>query len=132
MNRRPAYAALSRADETRLTLGLKSETTALGLSVTITANLVATNAGPLRELVADALDDGMRSVVLDFTYCPYADSKGLKTLAAIAHMVHRVSGTIRITNANEDLAKLLALTEIAGLFDAREAVVLYPTNTEAT
>ncbi len=116
MNRAPAYTPLSRDDEARVVLGIKTERNGTKFTVRVSPKLIATNAKPFRDVVQDALDEGARELVLDLSQCADISSHGLGALVSVANRAKRVGGSVAITGLTRDLRKLMEIVDIARLF----------------
>lgn len=77
---------------------------------------VVCNRHVLKRLVLDALDDGARRVVLDFTATTYTDASGLGVLLSVQRKVSEAGGRLVCCGLTDDLRTLMELTRIDGLF----------------
>ncbi|HZI41392.1 MAG TPA: STAS domain-containing protein [Gemmatimonadaceae bacterium] len=84
--------------------------------VAVDGQLVAANRQQLREAVASELERGARSFVIDFSETGYIDSAGLGALVSLSKRIREASGSLRLTNLNEDLRTLFELTRLDTLF----------------
>jgi anti-sigma B factor antagonist len=84
--------------------------------VAVEGQLVAANRQQLREAVAFEIDRGARSFVIDFSETGYIDSAGLGALVSLSKKIRESSGSLRLTNLNEDLRTLFELTRLDTLF----------------
>ncbi|MDQ2669965.1 MAG: STAS domain-containing protein [Gemmatimonadota bacterium] len=85
--------------------------------------LIVGNRAQLKELMQQALDQGERRFVIDFSRTGYIDSSGLGALVSIAKKVREQHGELWLTGLNEDLRSLFELTKLDTLFaiaDTRE------------
>lgn len=93
---------------------LRTDTAPLVLA--IEPNLITENRNALKSRVLDALAEGQKRFVLDFTACGYVDSNGLGVLVSIKQACHRASAQLVIAGLNEDLVTLFELTKCDTLF----------------
>jgi anti-sigma B factor antagonist len=85
--------------------------------------LIVGNRAQLKELMQEALDQGERRFVIDFSRTGYIDSSGLGALVSIAKKVREQQGELWLTGLNDDLRSLFELTKLDTLFaiaDTRE------------
>ena len=84
--------------------------------ISVEGQLVAGNRQQLREAVVSEIDRGVRSFVIDFAEAGYVDSAGLGALVSLSKKIREASGSLRLTNLNEDLRTLFELTRLDTLF----------------
>ena len=76
--------------------------------------------------VADKLAEGRKLFVLDLSQVPYIGSLGIAVLVALQVKVDRAGGKLRLVNPRPRVAKVLAMTKVAGMFktysDTKEAL----------
>ena len=84
--------------------------------IAVEGQLIAGNRQQLREAVASEIERGSRAFVIDFTDTGYVDSAGLGALVSLSKKIREASGTLRLTNLNEDLRTLFELTRLDTLF----------------
>ena len=84
--------------------------------IAVEGQLIAGNRQQLREAVASEIERGSRAFVIDFTDTGYVDSAGLGALVSLSKKIRDASGTLRLTNLNEDLRTLFELTRLDTLF----------------
>lgn len=84
--------------------------------ISVEGQLVAGNRQQLREAVVSEIDRGARSFVIDFAEAGYVDSAGLGALVSLSKKIREASGSLRLTNLNEDLRTLFELTRLDTLF----------------
>jgi|SRR5690348_7453153 len=84
--------------------------------ISVEGQLVAGNRQQLREAVVAEIDRGERSFVIDFAEAGYVDSAGLGALVSLSKKIREASGSLRLTNLNEDLRTLFELTRLDTLF----------------
>jgi anti-sigma B factor antagonist len=88
--------------------------------VTVEGQLIVANRQELKQVVQDALDQGQRRFVFDFTRTAYIDSSGLGALVSISKRVREAGGDLRLAGLNEDLRSLFELTKLDTLFSISE------------
>jgi anti-sigma B factor antagonist len=84
--------------------------------VTVEGQLIVANRHELKQIVQDALDQGARHFVIDFTPTAYIDSSGLGALVSMSKRVRQAGGDLRLAGLNEDLRSLFELTKLDTLF----------------
>lgn len=95
------------------------------LIVTVDGQLVVTNRQEFKQAILDAVEQGMKLVVVDFTDSGYIDSSGLGALVSLSRRLREAGGDLRLVGLNEDLRTLFELTRLDALFP------LYATRAEA-
>ncbi|MFY7923064.1 MAG: STAS domain-containing protein [Gemmatimonas sp.] len=93
--------------------------------VTVDGQLVVTNRQEFKQAILDAVEQGARLVVVDFTASGYIDSSGLGALVSLSRRLRETGGDLRLVGLNEDLRTLFELTRLDALFP------LYATRTDA-
>ena len=84
--------------------------------IAVEGQLVAGNRQQLREAVVSEINRGSRFFVIDFAEAGYVDSAGLGALVSLSKKIRESSGSLRLTNLNEDLRTLFELTRLDTLF----------------
>ena len=84
--------------------------------VTVEGQLIVANRHELKQVVQDAMDQGARRFVVDFTPTAYIDSSGLGALVSMSKRVRQGGGDLRLAGLNEDLRSLFELTKLDTLF----------------
>jgi anti-anti-sigma factor len=84
--------------------------------VQIRGQLVVRNATDLGKLSGRLIQDGAKTIVLDFDECGYIDSTGLGRLVSIQRQTKKFGATLVIQNLNEDLDTLFRFTRFDDLF----------------
>lgn len=95
------------------------------LIVTVDGQLVVTNRQEFKQAILDAVGQGARLVVVDFTVSGYIDSSGLGALVSLSRRLREAGGDLRLVGLNDDLRTLFELTRLDALFP------LYATRAEA-
>lgn len=93
--------------------------------VTVDGQLVVTNRQEFKQAILDAVEQGARLVVVDFTSSGYIDSSGLGALVSLSRRLRESGGDLRLVGLNEDLRTLFELTRLDALFP------LYATRADA-
>lgn len=75
-----------------------------------------------REKVKAIVDRGAKHVVVDLSGVKHINSCGLGSLVCAMVMLRRVSGEIRYTGLNKDVANLLEITHLNRVFEIYPAV----------
>lgn len=95
------------------------------LVVTVDGQLVVTNRQEFKQAILDAVEQGARLVVIDFSGAGYIDSSGLGALVSLSKRIRDSGGDLRLAGLNEDLRTLFDLTRLDALFP------LYATRADA-
>lgn len=88
--------------------------------VRVEGQLIVANRHELKQIVQDAVDQGARQFVFDFTPTAYIDSSGLGALVSMSKRVRQAGGEMRLAGLNEDLRSLFELTKLDTLFSIFE------------
>lgn len=95
------------------------------LMVDVEGQLVVTNRQDFKQAILDEVEQGARTVIIDFTRSGYIDSSGLGALVSLSKRVRDAGGDLRLAGLNEDLRRLFELTRLDQLFP------LYATRADA-
>jgi anti-sigma B factor antagonist len=95
------------------------------LIVTVDGQLVVTNRQEFKQAILDAVEEGVRVVVADFSTSGYIDSSGLGALVSLSRRLREMGGDLRLVGLNDDLRSLFELTRLDALFP------LYATRADA-
>ena len=82
----------------------------------VDGQLIVGNRHELKQKVLDALEQGERKFLIDFTSTGYIDSSGLGALVSLSKKIREVGGELRLAGLNEDLRTLFELTKLDSLF----------------
>ena len=93
--------------------------------VDVDGQLVVTNRQEFKQVVLDEVEQGARSIVVDFSKSAYIDSSGLGALVSLGKRIREAGGDLRLAGLNEDLRTLFELTRLDALFP------LYATRADA-
>ena len=80
--------------------------------VPVVGHLIIGNRKEVQRQVTEAVERGVRHVVVDLAASGYVDSAGLGTLVVLAKRVRATGGDFRLANVNEEIAALLRLTRL--------------------
>jgi anti-sigma B factor antagonist len=86
------------------------------LLVTVDGQLVVSNRQEFKQAILDAMEQGARLVVADFSGSPYIDSSGLGALVSLSRRLRDAGGDLRLVGLNDDLRSLFELTRLDQLF----------------
>jgi anti-sigma B factor antagonist len=84
--------------------------------VDVDGQLVVTNRQEFKQVVLDEVEQGARSIVVDFSRSAYIDSSGLGALVSLGKRIREAGGDLRLAGLNEDLRTLFELTRLDALF----------------
>ena len=84
--------------------------------VTVQGQLVVTNRQEFKQMVLDAMEQGARTVVVDFTDASYMDSPGLGALVSLSRSLRDAGGDLRLVGLSDELRTLFELTRLDALF----------------
>jgi len=88
--------------------------------VKVEGQLIVGNRQELKSAVQQALEQGERRFLIDFSRTGYIDSSGLGALVSISKKVREQGGELRLSGLNEDLRSLFELTKLDTLFAIAE------------
>ncbi|HUL70351.1 MAG TPA: STAS domain-containing protein [Gemmatimonadales bacterium] len=88
--------------------------------VKVEGQLIVGNRQELKSAVQQALDQGERRFLIDFSRTGYIDSSGLGALVSISKKVREQGGELKLSGLNEDLRSLFELTKLDTLFAIAE------------
>jgi anti-sigma B factor antagonist len=84
--------------------------------VTVQGQLVVTNRQDFKQMVLDAMEQGARTVIVDFTDASYIDSSGLGALVSLSRRLRDAGGDLRLVGLSDELRTLFELTRLDALF----------------
>jgi anti-sigma B factor antagonist len=84
--------------------------------VGVEGQLIVGNRQELKQKVLEALEEGSRKFVIDFSKTGYIDSSGLGVLVSLSKKIREQGGELRLANLNDDLKTLFELTKLDTLF----------------
>lgn len=94
--------------------GFRIERSASASIVTLAGDLTAPLVPPIQAAVKDEVARGVRDIVFDLRHTEVLDSSGIGLLIATSNSLSKVSGTVRTTNASEDILRLLQSMRLLG------------------
>ena len=83
----------------------------------IPGEFTVTNRQELKQKMLDALEHGERTFLIDLGQTGYIDTSALGALLSLSKRIQSTGGSLRLTNLNEDLRSLFALTRLDSLFE---------------
>lgn len=84
--------------------------------VTVQGQLVVTNRQEFKQMVLDAMEQGARTVIVDFVDASYIDSSGLGALVSLSRRLRDAGGDLRLVGLSDELRTLFELTRLDALF----------------
>jgi anti-sigma B factor antagonist len=97
-------------------MSVRSRREGESVTVSVEGQLIAGNRQQLRDAVSSEIDTGARNFVIDFADTGYIDSAGLGALVSLSKKIREATGSLRLTNLNDDLRTLFELTRLDTLF----------------
>ena len=89
----------------------------------IEGDLIGDEIGPkLVEIVSDAIQDGIRTFVIDLSKVRYISSSGIGLLITMLTKMRNVGGEVFLTSPSEHVKKLLIITKLNNIFTVYESV----------
>ena len=89
----------------------------------IQGDLVGDEVGPkLVELVSDAVNDKIKTFVIDLSQVRYISSSGLGVLITMLTKMRNVGGEVYLTTPSENVKKLLIITKLNNIFTVFDSV----------
>ncbi len=89
----------------------------------IQGDLVGDEVGPkLVELVSDAVNDKIKTFVIDLSQVRYISSSGLGVLITMLTKMRNVGGEVYLTTPSEHVKKLLIITKLNNIFTVFDSV----------
>jgi anti-sigma B factor antagonist len=82
----------------------------------VDGQLVVGNRQELKQKVLEALEQGERKLLVDFSHTGYIDSSGLGALVSLSKKIRESGGELKLAGLNEDLRTLFELTKLDTLF----------------
>ncbi|MGA2383632.1 MAG: STAS domain-containing protein [Gemmatimonadales bacterium] len=84
--------------------------------VEVDGQLIVGNRQELKQKVLDALEEGNKKFLIDFSKTGYIDSSGLGVLVSLSKKIRDEGGDLRLAGLNDDLKTLFELTKLDTLF----------------
>ena len=91
------------------------------VQLTLEANVSSKNVQALRELFKQCLQDGARSLELDFSKVQSIDSVGIGLLVATHNSLVKVGGSLSLANVGQDICQLFTLMRLDKHFSVAPA-----------
>ena len=89
--------------------------------LTLATNVSANNVQALRELFKQHLQDGVRSLELDFRQVESIDSVGIGLLVATHNSLAKAGGSLALVNVSQDIHQLFTLMRLDKHFSVSQA-----------
>ncbi len=84
-------------------------------------DLIGDEAGPkLVELVSDALNNGIKTTIIDLSQVRYISSSGIGVLITMLTKMRNAGGEVVLTSPSEHVKKLLIITKLNNIFTVYE------------
>ena len=84
--------------------------------VEVDGQLIVGNRQELKQKVLDALEEGNKKFLIDFSKTGYIESSGLGVLVSLSKKIRDDGGDLRLAGLNDDLKTLFELTKLDTLF----------------
>lgn len=89
----------------------------------IQGDLIGDEVGPkLVEMVSDAVNDGIKTFVVDLSEVRYISSSGIGLLITMLTKMRNVDGEVYLTSPSEHVKKLLIITKLNNIFTVFDSV----------
>jgi anti-sigma B factor antagonist len=86
-------------------------------------DLIGDEAGPrIAEMVSDAVEEGIKVLVIDLEKVRYISSSGLGLLITLLTKMKNAEGELFLTAPSEHVKKLLIITKLNGIFKVLDSV----------
>lgn len=92
------------------------------LVITHEGDLDAMTSPSLRAQITDAIDQGVRGLILDLSRVPFIDSSGLGTLVFGLKTVKLQGGDMVITGLQEQAGMIFSITAADRLFEVKPSI----------
>ncbi len=95
----------------------------------IQGDLIGDEVGPkLVEVVSDAIQEGVKSIVIDLKGVRYISSSGIGLLITMLTKMRNVGGEVYLTSPSEHVKKLLIITKLNSIFTVFDSVEDFKAN----
>lgn len=101
--------------------GLMSTDREQRVQIALEDNVSAKNVQALRDLFKQHVNEGARSLELDFSKVGSIDSVGIGLLVATHNSLSKVGGSLSLTNVSQDIRQLFALMRLDKHFHVAQA-----------
>ncbi|SIO18828.1 STAS domain-containing protein [Algoriphagus halophilus] len=89
----------------------------------IKGDLIGDETGPqLVEVVSDAIEDGVKTFVVDLSEVRYISSSGIGLLITMLTKMRNVGGEVYLAAPSEHVKKLLIITKLNNIFTVYDSV----------
>lgn len=86
-----------------------TQTTAAGITITVTGEVDVSCADTLRNALVAALETKAAHITVDLSAVTYIDSTGIGVLVGAAHKAAEQSATLTVTHLQKNVARVLSL-----------------------
>ncbi len=77
----------------------------------------ASNSSQIHERIMDEIENGCKSMIIDFSQVSYISSAGLRILIYASKAMVKESGSFYICSINKNIEKIFQISGLTGLFD---------------
>lgn len=109
-------------------MGIETRIVADAVIVDLSDGLMSGVTDELTKTVAQLLDQGHRTIVLNFERVSLLDSAALGAIVGVSAAVKRRGGTFRVEGLNQRLQEQFGLSKLTRLFESRAHLFLDPFN----
>lgn len=89
----------------------------------IKGDLIGDEVGPkLVEVVSDAIQEGVKTFVVDLSEVRYISSSGIGLLITMLTKMRNVGGEVYLTSPSDHVKKLLIITKLNNIFTVFDSV----------
>lgn len=89
----------------------------------IKGDLIGDEVGPkLVEIVSDAIEEGVKTFVIDLSEVRYISSSGIGLLITMLTKMRNVGGEVYLTSPSDHVKKLLIITKLNNIFTVFDSV----------
>lgn len=89
----------------------------------IQGDLIGDEVGPrMVELVSDAINEGVKTFVVDLSEVRYISSSGIGLLITMLTKMRNVGGEVYLASPSEHVKKLLIITKLNNIFTVFESM----------
>ncbi len=89
--------------------------------IKLEGDLIGDEAGPkLVEIVSDALNNGIKTTIIDLGRVRYISSSGIGVLITMLTKMRNAGGEVVLTSPSEHVKKLLIITKLNNIFTVYE------------
>jgi anti-sigma B factor antagonist len=89
----------------------------------IEGDLIGDEVGPkLVEVVSDAIEEGVKTFVIDLSGVRYISSSGIGLLITMLTKMRNIGGEMYLTSPSEHVKKLLIITKLNNIFSVFDSL----------